>query len=175
MIRAVKVLPAGEWSGAPADTVTLDYDQRHRRRHAMTGAKGTDFLLDLAEAIPLQDGDGLRLEDGRTVAVKAAPEPLAEIAASGPNHLLRVAWHLGNRHLPTETLGDRLRIRHDHVIEEMVEGLGATVKHVVEPFNPEGGAYHHPAVHHHHHHHHHDEAPALEHDDRLDEGTARRG
>ncbi|CAN5169573.1 urease accessory protein UreE [soil metagenome] len=173
MIRATRVLPKGQWSGAPVDTVTLDYDQRHRRRHAMTGASGTDFLLDLAEAIPLRDGDALELEDRRIVAIKAAPEPLAEITASGPNHLLRVAWHLGNRHLPTEALADRLRIRRDHVIEEMVAGLEATVRHVVEPFNPEGGAYAHPAVHHHRHHH--EDAPSLAHDDRLDEGTARRG
>jgi urease accessory protein len=172
MIRATHVLPKGQWSGAPAGSVVLDYDQRHRRRLAMTAEAGIDFLLDLADAIPLRDGDGLKLEDGRIIAVKAAPEPLAEITASGPNHLLRVAWHLGNRHLPTQTLADRLRIRRDHVIEEMVQGLDATVKHVVAPFDPEGGAYSHPAVHHHHHHH---DEPGLEHDDRLDEGSKRRG
>ena len=174
MIRTTRVLPAGTWHGTPADTVVLDYDQRHRRRMAMTGTGGTEFLLDLADAIPLRDGDGLKLEDGRTVAVKAAPEPLAEIAASGPNHLLRVAWHLGNRHLPTQALGDRLRIRRDHVIEEMVQGLDATVTRIVAPFDPEGGAYAHAGEHQHHAHHHHDD-PGLDHDDRLDEDTARRG
>lgn len=172
MIRATRVLAAGDWSGPAADTVVLDYDRRHRRRLAMTGSAGVEFLLDLADAIPLRDGDGLKLEDGRMVAVQAAPEPLAEITASGPAHLLRVAWHLGNRHLPTQTLADRLRIRRDHVIEEMVAGLDATVKHVVAPFDPEGGAYSHPAVHHPHHHR--DES-GLEHDDRLDEGSKRRG
>ena len=171
MIRATRSLPAGTWSGRPVDTVVLDFDQRHRRRVTMAGAGGFAFLLDLADAIPLRDGDGLKLEDGRFVAVKAAAEPLAEITAQGPAHLLRVAWHLGNRHLPTQLLADRLRIRRDHVIEEMVRGLGANVAIVSAPFDPEGGAYAHPEAHHHHHHHH--DQPGLEHDDRLDEGTAR--
>jgi urease accessory protein len=170
MIRATRALPLGQWSGQPVDTVVLDYDHRHRRRLSMTGEGGFAFLLDLADAVPLRDGDGLTLEDGRLIAVKAAAEPLAEITADGPAHLLRIAWHLGNRHLPTQLLPDRLRIRRDHVIEEMVAGLGATVREVSAPFDPEGGAYHHPAVHHHHH-----DEPGLDHDDRLDEGTARRG
>ena len=139
--RADKVIPAGHWSGAPADTVVLDFDQRHRRRVAMTGVGGLEFLLDLAEAAMLRGGDGLRLEDGRLVEVLAEPEPLAEIRAADPLALTRIAWHLGNRHLLTEMLPKALRIRRDPVIEAMAEGLGARVIALEAPFNPEGGAY----------------------------------
>jgi urease accessory protein len=107
----------------------------------MKGLRGLEFVLDLAEAAALRNGDGLVLEDGRVILVKAAPEPLAEIASTRPADLLRYAWHLGNRHLPTQLLGDRLRIRRDHVIEAMLAGLGAAVSHVDAPFDPEGGAY----------------------------------
>ncbi len=168
MVRAIRVSPKGTWNGTAADTVTLDYDQRHRRRMAMRGAKGTEFLLDLAEAVPLRDGDGLLLDDKRMVAVAAAPEPLAEITTGSAPELLRVAWHLGNRHLPAQLAGDRIRIRRDHVIEEMVEGLGAHVAHIEAPFDPEGGAY--SGGGHQHHHAHDHEDGALEHDDRLDDG-----
>jgi urease accessory protein len=140
MLRADKVIPAGYWSGAPADTVVLDFDARYRRRVAMSGVGGLQFLLDLSEATMLRGGDGLRLEDGRVVEVVAEPEPLAEIRAD-PLALTRVAWHLGNRHLPTEMTPKALRIRRDPVIEAMAEGLGARVIALEAPFNPEGGAY----------------------------------
>jgi urease accessory protein len=141
MLRAEKVIPAGHWSGAPADTVVLDFDARYRRRVTMTGVGGLEFLLDLAEATMLRGGDGLRLEDGRVVEVVAEPEPLAEIRAADPLALIRVAWHFGNRHLPTEITPKALRIRRDPVIEAMAEGLGARVIALEAPFNPEGGAY----------------------------------
>jgi len=141
MLRADKVVPAGKWSGAPADTVVLDFDARYRRRVTMTGVGGLEFLLDLAEATMLRSGDGLSLEDGRVVEVVAEPEPLAEIRAADPAALTRVAWHLGNRHLPTEILSKALRIRRDPVIEAMAEGLGARVIKLEAPFSPEGGAY----------------------------------
>jgi len=141
MLRADKVIPAGQWSGAPADTVVLDFDERYRRRLVMTGVGGLDFLLDLGEAAMLRGGDGLRLEDGRIVEVVAAPEPLAEIRAADALALTRVAWHLGNRHLPTELMPKALRIRRDPVIEAMAEGLAARVIPLEAPFNPEGGAY----------------------------------
>lgn len=164
MIRATRMHPAGEWSGEPADRITLDYDQRHRRRVAMTTAGGLEFLLDLAQAVPLRHGDALVLADDRIVVVDAAPEPLVEITAETPDGLLRIAWHLGNRHLPTQLLGDRVRVRRDPVIEDMVAHLGATVTALTAAFDPEGGAYAHG-------HHHHDddlaEAGPLEHDDRL--------
>lgn len=141
MIRAVKVIPPLHWKEQPADTVVLDFDDRHRRRMAMTGTRGLDFLLDLEEAVALRGGDALVLEDGRLIEVVAAPEPLIEIRCNDPQHLVRVAWHLGNRHLPTQIMGRGLRIRRDHVIEEMVRGLGARVIEIEAPFDPEGGAY----------------------------------
>jgi urease accessory protein len=141
MLRAEKVLAAGTWTGAPADSVVLEFDERYRRRFVMTGVGGLAFLLDLPEAAMLRGGDALRLEDGRVVEVLAAAEPLAEIRAADPLALMRVAWHLGNRHLPTEMTPKALRIRRDPVIEDMARGLGARVTPVEAPFNPEGGAY----------------------------------
>jgi urease accessory protein len=135
----------------------------------MTGTRGLEFLLDLENAIALRGGDALVLEDGRLIDVVAAPEPLAEIRCNDPQHLVRVAWHLGNRHLPTQIMAKGLRIRRDHVIEAMVEGLGARVIEIEAPFDPEGGAYaggshtahdhtaHDHSAHDHHDHHHHDE------------------
>ncbi|MBV9560680.1 MAG: urease accessory protein UreE [Bradyrhizobium sp.] len=141
MIRATKVLGQHRWNEAPADTVVLDFNDRHRRRMAMTGTRGLEFLLDLENAIALRGGDALVLEDGRLVEVVAAPEPLLEIRGADPHHLIRVAWHLGNRHLPTQIVPKGLRIRRDHVIEAMVKGLGARAIEIEAPFDPEGGAY----------------------------------
>jgi urease accessory protein len=103
------------------------------------------FLLDLPAATELRGGDALVLEDGRLIEVVAAPEPLLEIRCADPLHLARVAWHLGNRHLPTQLLKNRLRIRRDHVIAEMAAKLGAKVVEIEAPFDPEGGAYAAPA------------------------------
>src|ERR1700688_2169744 len=141
MIRATKVLGQHRWSEAAADTVVLDFDDRHRRRMAMTGTRGLEFLLDLENAVALRGGDALVLEDSRLIEVVAAPEPLIEIRGSDPQHLVRLAWHLGNRHLPTQIMPKGLRIRRDHVIEAMVKGLGARVIEIEAPFDPEGGAY----------------------------------
>src|SRR5215208_3942070 len=141
MIRATKVLGQHRWTHAPADTIVLDFDDRHRRRMAMTGTHGLEFLLDLENAVALRGGDALVLDDGRLIEVVAAPEPLAEIRCTDPQRLVRVAWHLGNRHLPTQITAKALRIRRDHVIEAMVRGLGARVIEIEAPFDPEGGAY----------------------------------
>jgi urease accessory protein len=141
MIRATQVRGQYRWSEPPADTVVLDFDDRHRRRMVMTGTRGLEFLLDLESAVALRGGDALVLEDGRLVEVVAAPEPLAEIRGSDPQHLVRLAWHLGNRHLPTQITARGLRIRRDHVIEAMVKGLGARIIEIEAPFDPEGGAY----------------------------------
>src|SRR5690349_7968878 len=108
MNRASSVVKAADLTSEPVDIVRLGFTERHRRRVAMTGEGGTRFLLDLPEAAALRDGDGLRLDDGRIVLVRALPEQLAEIAATTPAALTRLAWHLGNRHLPTQLLGDRL-------------------------------------------------------------------
>jgi urease accessory protein len=161
-MRATSIKAAGTWSGGTADSVVLDYDDRHRRRVLMKGARGLSFLLDLSEAVALRSGDALALEDGRLVEVVAAPEPLLEIRCTDPLHLTRVAWHLGNRHVPTQLLTKSLRIRRDHVLEEMLRGLGARVIEIEAPFDPEGGAYvstashdsHHDGYHHGHSHHH---------------------
>ncbi|MEA2912308.1 MAG: urease accessory protein [Bradyrhizobium sp.] len=141
MIRATKVLGQHRWSEAAADTVVLDFDDRHRRRMAMTGTRGLEFLLDLENAVALRGGDALVLEDSRLIEVVAEPEPLIEIRGSDPQHLVRLAWHLGNRHLPSQIMPKGLRIRRDHVIEAMVKGLGARVIEIEAPFDPEGGAY----------------------------------
>jgi urease accessory protein len=141
MIRATQVRGQYRWSEPPADTVVLDFDDRHRRRMVMTGTRGLEFLLDLESAVALRGGDALVLEDGRLVEVVAAPEPLAEIRGSDPQHLVRLAWHLGNRHLPTQITARGLRIRRDHVIEALVRGLGARIIEIEAPFDPEGGAY----------------------------------
>ena len=150
MLRATAVREAGSWSPMEArDAVRLDYDSRHRRRIVLRGRGGLDVLLDLPRAVALRDGDGLVLEDGGIVAVEAAPERLLEVRAGPGADLLRIAWHLGNRHLPTQLLGDALRIREDHVIRDLLEGLGAEVRPVEAPFDPEGGAYGHGRVHDH--------------------------
>jgi len=141
-MRATTVAPAGTWDAPAIDTVTLDHDARFRRRIALETDGGRPLLLDLAEARLLADGDGLVTAAG-VVQVKAAPEHLAEIRCADAAHLVRLAWHLGNRHLPTELAGDGLRIRYDHVIVDMAEKLGAEVREVDAPFNPEGGAYGH--------------------------------
>jgi urease accessory protein len=148
-MRAIAIKKATSWSGAAADSVVLDYDDRHRRRLAMTGTRGTEFLLDLPEAAELRGGDALVLDDGRLIEVVAAPEPLLEIRCADPLHLARVAWHLGNRHLPTQLLPKALRIRRDHVIADMATQLGAKVIEIEAPFDPERGAYAAPAEHRH--------------------------
>ncbi len=146
LIRATRVLPKGHWpdghaAASPADTVVLDFDDRHRRRIAMTGTGGLAFLLDLDEAVALRGGDALELEDGRLVEVVAAAEPLIEVRGRTPGDLVRLAWHIGNRHLSAQVTANALRLRGDHVIEEMLRGLGAAVVAIEAPFDPEGGAY----------------------------------
>ena len=142
MKRAASVARAGDWPAIEqVDSITLIYDDRYRRRLRLLGDGGTDFLLDLPEPTVLREGAGLRLDGGGYVRVKAADEPLVEIRARDAALFTRLAWHLGNRHLPTQIDGDRMLIRDDHVIVDMLKGLGADVCHVSAPFNPEGGAY----------------------------------
>jgi urease accessory protein len=142
MRRACQVVPAGDWNEAGAvDSIALDAHERHRRRIVLTGERGTTFLLDLQCAMPLRDGDGLLLEDGGIVRVSGQPEPLIEITPANPHELARLAWHLGNRHVELQIAGERLRIRRDRVVEQMLRGLGARLMPVEAPFDPEGGAY----------------------------------
>jgi urease accessory protein len=140
-MRAISIKAAATWSGEPADCVVLDYDDRHRRRVAMRGKKGLPFLLDLPQATGLHGGDALVLEDGRLIEVVAAPEPLLEIRCTDAQQTARIAWHLGNRHIPTQLLVMALRVRRDHVIAELAIQLGTQVIEIEAPFDPEGGAY----------------------------------
>lgn len=137
-----RVMPAGGWAGNVADMVVLDYDGRHRRRIVLTGLSGARYLLDLAEAAHLKDGDGLELATGGVVQVVAKAEPLLEVTAGSPAELIRLAWHIGNRHLAAQVEDGRILIRRDHVIAHMLEHQGARVREVEAPFDPEGGAYH---------------------------------
>jgi urease accessory protein len=161
MERAIRIEHEGNWPRASArGTVTLDYDARHRRRFRLVSDDGEEFLLDLPRATVLEDGDGLALSDGGWIGVTAAPERLLEVTAGSAHLLLRLAWHLGNRHLPTEISAERILIREDHVIAEMLHGLGATLRRIEAPFTPERGAYDaalpHGHDHEHGHAHHHD-------------------
>ena len=142
MRRAYEVRQAGQWdNGAAIDRVVLDASERHRRRVMLTGERGTKLLLDLPHATALKDGDGLVLDDGAVVRVIGKPEPLLEITAPDAIELARLAWHLGNRHADVQVVGDRLRIRRDHVLAQMLERLGAQVTEIEAPFDPETGAY----------------------------------
>lgn len=141
MTKVAAIHPAGSWSGASVDTVLIDFDRRHRRRAVLVAESGLEMLLDAPRAVRLRDGDGLELADGRIVRIVAKPERLLEIHAHGPAELVRIAWHLGNRHLPVQLFGDRIRIRDDHVIAEMIHGLGGHAEAIEAPFDPEAGAY----------------------------------
>ena len=137
-----EIVPAGSWPEAEErERVTLAYDSRHRRRLRMRGDGGLEFLLDLPQTVLMREGDGLKLAGGGYVRVTAAKEPLLEVTARSPATLARLAWHLGNRHLPTDIDATRILIRRDHVIEEMLRRLGASLREVSAPFNPETGAY----------------------------------
>ena len=149
-MRASSVLPAGSWDGVAVDRVLIDFDRRHRRRIQLVTEGGRDLLLDLAQAVRLRGGDGLQTEAG-VVLVEARAEALLDIHAHDAAGLVRIAWHLGNRHLPVQMLGGHIRIRADHVIAAMVRGLGGHVREVEAPFDPEAGAYAGDGGHGHHH------------------------
>lgn len=140
-MRATEVKSASAWSGSTADRVVLGHDERHCRRVALTGSAGLAFLLDLPVAMRLRGGDALVLEDGRLIEVVAAREEIFEIRCNDARHLARVAWHLGNRHVPVQVLSEVLRVRRDHVVAELVTQLGACVVPLDAAFEPEAGAY----------------------------------
>lgn len=135
------------------DTITLDHQDRHRRRMAMKADGGLEFLLDLGNATVLEDGDALKLEDGKLIKIAAKPEDLFEITTENPLRLMKVAWHLGNRHVPAEVTKEAIYIAPDHVLVEMVRGLGAKAEPITRAFRPEQGAYHEHAAHDHGHDH----------------------
>ena len=142
-MRALAVDPAGSWDTKNRrGYVTLESDLRHRRRLTLRTDEGLEFLLDLVHAARLKGGDGLALEDGSYVEVRAADEPVMDVVCTDPAHLARMAWHVGNRHLAVQVLDDGgLRMLEDHVIAEMAERLGARVLRRSAPFDPEPGAY----------------------------------
>jgi len=146
-MRAIKVLAPEQRDSAPvADRVVLDANERHRRRIVLVGEKGTKVLLDFEKPVTLRDGDGLVLEDGSLVIVIGRAELLIEVSAQTPLDLVRLAWHIGNRHTDIQFVGNAFRIRCDRVLEEMVKGLGGVAKPVEAPFDSE------PAAPHNHHH-----------------------
>ncbi|MEA2774663.1 MAG: urease accessory protein [Acetobacteraceae bacterium] len=140
-MRAMEVLPVGSWDAKQEiDRVLIDYDRRFRRRIVLATVLGAEVRIDLPQAVRLRDGDGLLVESG-VVRVCAQAEELMEIHAHTDGELIRIAWHLGNRHLPVQLLNRLIRIRADHVIAEMVQGLGGHVGLIRAPFDPEAGAY----------------------------------
>jgi urease accessory protein len=144
MIRATKRVRAAEIAAdrpVPFDIAVLTQDQRHLRRKVITLVHGDRVLVDFAEPLVLEDRDVLVLDDGRHAGIVAADEELLEVRGRDPVHLAGLAWHIGNRHLAAAIEAGRILILRDHVISAMLEGLGAAVRDVVEPFNPLGGAY----------------------------------
>jgi len=140
---------AGLWpKEEAAGVLTLDFEARHRRRIRLTTDQGEDVLLDLPKSVAMADGDGLQLEDRRWLEIRAAAELVVEVTHKDPDQLMRLAWHLGNRHLSTEIRKGVLRIRPDHVIEDMLHGSGAVLVKLRAAFQPEGGAYDSHARHH---------------------------
>ena len=129
------------------DSVTLSYDGRFLRRKVLRTHGGLEFLVDLAKTQSVNAGDAFSLEDGRLIGVEPASEELLEVTGD----LIRLAWHIGNRHMPCQIEETRLLIQKDHVIEKMLKQLGATLRTVNEPFTPEGGAYGHGRTHSHAH------------------------
>jgi len=141
MRRVSEIKPAGHY-GAVIDRVVLDADDRQRRRAVLKGEGGSEFLLDFANPVTLRDGDGLLLDDGSVVRVAGQPEALVEIFTKRAPDIVRIAWHIGNRHTDMQVVGERLRIRRDHVLEDMLKGLGASTAPLDASFDPEVVAPH---------------------------------
>jgi urease accessory protein len=156
MPRATRVLHAAERRDTPVvDTLILSYAQRQAQKGFLFGIKGICVELDFPEAVRLRTDDALLLDDGGLVEVVAEPEPLIEVRAADLASLARLAWHLGDRHVPVQVLERRLRLKRDPAVEALLERLGAKVVAIDAPFEPEGGAYAAPAGDHDHHHHDH--------------------
>ena len=128
--------------GTPFDIVVMDADERHIRRKRITLQHGDEVFVDFEKPVKLEHGDKLVLDDGRMAQVIAAQEDLMEIRVRIIEHLMQLAWHIGNRHLPAQIEAARILIRRDRIIRHMLETLDATVTDVSEPFHPEHGAYH---------------------------------
>jgi len=170
MPRATRVLRAAERRDTSAvDTLILPHAQRQAQKGFLFGVKGICVELDFAEPVRLRTDDALVLDDGGLVEIVAEPEPLIEARAVDLPALARLAWHLGDRHVPVQVLERRLRLKPDPAIETLLHSLGAKVVAIDAPFEPEGGAYDaavgdHGHDHHHHDHGHHDHGHAHGHD-----------
>ena len=119
-------------------SITLDYQSRSLRRKSLMSDQGETIMVELPEVVSLESGDGFILDDGRVFIIKAKPEALLRIEHE---NLARVAWHIGNRHVPCEVGTDFILIQEDHVLADMLKKLGAKLQNVEAIFNPEGGAY----------------------------------
>jgi urease accessory protein len=162
MPRAIRALAPGEPRERCIDTLILTAEQRRMQHGFVFGAKGVCVELDFADPVVLRTDDALLLDDGTVVEIVAEAEPLLEVRADFPI-LLRIAWMLGDRHVPVEVRPGRVRLRRDPALEPLLIATGARVMPIAAPFEPEGGAYalsaeH--AGHDHHHGHAHDHAHA---------------
>lgn len=147
MHRAVSILPPNHGQGAAFDRIVLQHDERRLRRKMLVLEAGSEVLVDFPQTITLEAGSALALEDGRLVDVIAADELLYEVRGRDAAHLVKLAWHIGNRHTSAQLEADRILIKRDHVFKAMLLGLGAAVSDATEPFFAEHGAYHSHAEH----------------------------
>jgi len=171
MPHAIRVIAAAHrGERTPVDTVILDYKQRSAGKIAVTGVKGLQVEIALHEPRRLRTDDLLELDDGTLVDVVAAPEPLFECRLTDIASLARLAWHLGDRHVPVQVLPNRIRVQRDEATEKLLKSLGVKLAMLEAPFEPEGGAYesshaHHDHAHDHDHDHHHGQAHGHHHHD----------
>ena len=142
MLRAVSILPPDHGRGLPYDSITLEHTERRLRRKLLRLAGGDEVMVDFPQTLTLEHGSALELEDGRLVGIIAAEELLYDVRGRDTAHLVRLAWHIGNRHTSAQLEEGRILIKRDHVLKTMLEGLGATINNVSEPFYAEHGAYH---------------------------------
>ena len=142
MLRVVSLLPPDHGRGLPYDTVTLEHSERRLRRKLLRLSGGDEIMVDFPQTLTLDHGATLELEDGRIAGIVAAHEQLYDVRGKDAAHLVRLAWHIGNRHTSAQLEDSRILIKRDHVLKTMLEGLGATVTNVTEPFFAEHGAYH---------------------------------
>jgi urease accessory protein len=162
MPRAIKVLAGQHRHGPTADTLILNLDQRRTHRGHVFTVKGTCIEFDLEAPVWLRTDDALVLEDGSLIDIVAEAEPLLEVRAADVQALARIAWILGDRHVPIQIRRTSLRLRRDPAIQAMLSKFAVKMTEIEAPFDPEGGAYaaavgehHHDHEHHHHHGHHH--------------------
>jgi urease accessory protein len=157
MPRAIAILRAGQkHSGDIIDTLLLDYEARRAPSGICSGLKGTQIEIALSNSAPIATDDCFVLDDGRLIEIVARPEPLLEVRAADVASIARLAWHLGDRHIPAQLHERRIRVRRDEATQKLLNALAASVVAIEAPFEPEGGAYSDGGHHHHHDHSHHD-------------------